>query len=50
MLCFARFVIGILGATFVPCQFWATQMFSPNVVGAANALAGGWGNMGGGIT
>ncbi|KAH8552120.1 nitrate transporter [Umbelopsis sp. PMI_123] len=25
-------------------------MFSPNVVGAANALAGGWGNMGGGIT
>ncbi|KAI8577555.1 hypothetical protein K450DRAFT_251407 [Umbelopsis ramanniana AG] len=39
-----RFFIGILGATFVPCQFWATQMFSSNVVGTANALAGGWGN------
>ncbi|KAI9281296.1 nitrate transporter [Umbelopsis sp. AD052] len=25
-------------------------MFSSNVVGTANALAGGWGNMGGGIT
>jgi NNP family nitrate/nitrite transporter-like MFS transporter len=47
---FVRFVIGILGATFVPTQFWATQMFSPSVVGTANALTGGWGNMGGGIT
>ncbi|KAM3585880.1 hypothetical protein VKS41_002420 [Umbelopsis sp. WA50703] len=45
-----RFFIGILGATFVPCQFWSTQMFAPKVVGAANALAGGWGNMGAGIT
>ncbi|GAB5592030.1 hypothetical protein Unana1_06930 [Umbelopsis nana] len=45
-----RFFIGVLGATFVPCQFWATQMFSPKVLGTANALAGGWGNMGGGIT
>lgn len=45
-----RFFIGILGATFVPCQFWSTQMFAPKVVGAANALTGGWGNMGAGIT
>jgi len=45
-----RFFIGILGATFVPCQFWTTKMFSSNVVGTANALAGGWGNMGGGLT
>jgi NNP family nitrate/nitrite transporter-like MFS transporter len=45
-----RFFIGILGATFVPCQFWTTKMFSSNVVGTANAIAGGWGNMGGGVT
>jgi NNP family nitrate/nitrite transporter-like MFS transporter len=45
-----RFVIGILGATFVPTQFWSTQLFSPSVVGTANALTGGWGNMGGGVT
>lgn len=25
-------------------------MFSPNVVGTANAFAGGWGNLGGGAT
>ncbi|KAL1917680.1 uncharacterized protein VTP21DRAFT_4073 [Calcarisporiella thermophila] len=45
-----RFFIGILGATFVPCQFWTTQMFSPPIVGSANALVGGWGDMGAGIT
>ena len=27
-----------------------TQMFSPSVVGTANAIAAGWGNMGAGIT
>lgn len=45
-----RFFIGILGATFVPCQLWTSNMFHKNVVGSANALAGGWGNMGGGLT
>lgn len=45
-----RFFIGILGATFVPCQVWCTGWFDKNVVGTANALAGGWGNAGGGIT
>jgi NNP family nitrate/nitrite transporter-like MFS transporter len=45
-----RFVIGILGATFVPTQFWATQMFSPSIVGTANAITGGWGNLGAGVT
>ncbi|CAG8636493.1 21381_t:CDS:2, partial [Dentiscutata erythropus] len=45
-----RFFIGVLGATFVPCQFYTTQMYEKNVVGSANAFAGGWGNLGGGLT
>ncbi|KAG5921337.1 hypothetical protein E4U42_005884 [Claviceps africana] len=45
-----RFFIGILGATFVPCQVWCTAFFDKNVVGTANALSGGWGNAGGGVT
>ena len=45
-----RFFVGILGAVFVPCQVWCTAFFDKNVVGSANALAGGWGNAGGGIT
>lgn len=45
----SRFFIGILGATFVPCQVWCTAFFDKNVVGTANALSGGWGNAGGGI-
>ncbi|PNY25701.1 Nitrate transporter, partial [Tolypocladium capitatum] len=46
----SRFFIGILGATFVPCRVWCTGFFDKQVVGTANALAGGWGNAGGGIT
>ncbi|EPQ53161.1 nitrate/nitrite porter [Gloeophyllum trabeum ATCC 11539] len=45
-----RFFIGILGGTFVTCQAWTTAFFDKNVVGRANALAGGWGNSGGGFT
>lgn len=45
-----RFFIGILGATFVPCQVWSTGFFDKNVVGSSNALIGGWGNAGGGVT
>lgn len=45
-----RFFVGILGGTFVPCQVWSTGFFDKNVVGSANALIGGWGNSGGGIT
>jgi NNP family nitrate/nitrite transporter-like MFS transporter len=45
-----RFFIGILGATFVPCVVWSTQMFDKNIVGTANALTAGWGNAGGGAT
>ncbi|TCD62455.1 hypothetical protein EIP91_006882 [Steccherinum ochraceum] len=45
-----RFFIGILGATFVPCQAWTTVFYDKNIVGRANALVGGWGNAGGGFT
>ncbi|KAI0962721.1 hypothetical protein AcW1_000016 [Taiwanofungus camphoratus] len=45
-----RFFIGILGGTFVPCQAWTTTFFDKRIVGRANALAGGWGNSGGGFT
>ncbi len=46
----SRFFIGILGGTFVPCQVWTTAFFDKNIVGSANALTGGFGNAGGGIT
>lgn len=46
----SRFFIGVLGATFVPCQVWCTGFFDKNVVGTANAFVGGFGNAGGGIT
>lgn len=45
-----RFFIGILGGSFVPCQVWTTGFFDKNVVGTANALTGGLGNLGGGVT
>ena len=32
------------------CQYWASRMFTKEVVGTANALCGGWGNLGGGVT
>jgi NNP family nitrate/nitrite transporter-like MFS transporter len=45
-----RFAIGIIGASFVITQFHTSIMFAPNVKGTANAVAGGWGNLGGGVT
>lgn len=38
-----RFFIGILGATFVPCQAWTSAFFDTSRVGTANALVAGWG-------
>lgn len=45
-----RLFIGLVGSCFVMCQFWSSRMFTKEVVGTANALVGGWGNLGGGIT
>merc|ERR1719237_1950409 len=45
-----RFFVSALGSTFVVNQFWNSIMFNKSVVGTANATAGGWGNLGGGLT
>jgi len=45
-----RGAIGIIGASFVITQFHTSLMFAPNIKGTANAVTGGWGNLGGGVT
>jgi MFS transporter, NNP family, nitrate/nitrite transporter len=45
-----RLAISVIGASFVITQFHTSMMFAPNIKGTANAVAGGWGNLGGGIT
>lgn len=45
-----RLCIGTIGASFVLTQFHTSVMFAPNIKGTANAVAGGWGNTGGGAT
>jgi MFS transporter, NNP family, nitrate/nitrite transporter len=47
---FFRLGIGVIGASFVLTQFHTSVMFAPNIKGTANAVAGGWGNTGGGAT
>lgn len=45
-----RLSIGVIGASFVITQYHTSIMFAPNIKGTANAVAGGWGNTGGGAT
>ena len=45
-----RLAIGFIGASFVITQYHTSVMFAANIKGTANAVAGGWGNLGGGIT
>jgi NNP family nitrate/nitrite transporter-like MFS transporter len=45
-----RVAIGVIGASFVITQFHTSMMFASNIKGTANAVTGGWGNLGGGIT
>jgi len=47
-LSWLRFFIGIAGGSFVMCQYWTSRMFAREVVGTANAVAAGWGNLGAG--
>jgi Nitrate/nitrite transporter len=45
-----RLAIGIIGASFVITQFHTSMMVAPRIKGTANAITGGWGNLGGGVT
>src|SRR5215471_18277112 len=44
-----RLAIGLIGASFVVTQYHTSVMFSRSVVGTANAVTAGWGNLGGGV-
>jgi len=45
-----RLGISVIGASFVLTQYHTSVMFASNIKGTANAVAGGWGNTGGGAT
>lgn len=44
-----RLFIGIAGGSFVTNQYWTSRMFTKEVVGTANGLVAGWGNLGAGV-
>ncbi len=45
-----RVFIGLAGGTFVMCEYWTSMMFTKEIVGTANALVAGWGNLGASVT
>lgn len=45
-----RFFIGLVGCSFIATTYWTSVMFCSEIVGRANALAAGWGNLGAGVT
>jgi NNP family nitrate/nitrite transporter-like MFS transporter len=45
-----RLAISVIGGAFVITQFHTSLMFAPAIKGTANAVTGGWGNLGGGVT
>lgn len=48
-LLIVRFLIGCIGGTLVPAQYWMTSQFVREVCGMAMAVGAGWGAMGGGL-
>jgi MFS transporter, NNP family, nitrate/nitrite transporter len=45
-----RTFIGFAGASFVMCMLWSSINFAKEVSGSSNGIAGGWGNLGAGVT
>src|SRR5258708_7769350 len=45
-----RLAIGVIGSSFVITPFHTSMMFAAKIKGTANAITGGWGNLGGGVT
>jgi hypothetical protein len=50
-ICTIRSSAGLhIPGTFSLCRYWVGSMFNVRIVGTANAISAGWGNMGGGVT
>jgi NNP family nitrate/nitrite transporter-like MFS transporter len=45
-----RALIGLAGGTFVMTEYWTSRMFAKEIVGSANGLVAGWGNLGASVT
>ena len=44
-----RALLGCVGGTLVPAQYWITAQFVPAICGTTMAVVAGWGAMGGGV-
>lgn len=49
-LSLVRGFIGIAGGSFVIAQYWSSRFFTKEIVGTANAMIAGWGNLGAGVS